>query len=70
MTEALSGIFGRFGRKPARQKQVFNPREINQGQAIGERDRILAQLGKQRRATLLSQLSQANIGRKQLGAGV
>ena len=67
MTSVLSNI---FGGKPQRQKQVYNPTEIRQDQAIGERDRVLKELAKNRRATIISQLSQANIGRKKLGAGV
>ena len=44
--------------------------KVNQGQSVRARDDVLKRLAKMRRATMASELTTANVKRKQLGAGV
>jgi len=65
----MNAISKIFGGRPSQPKPVTPAREISQQPAINERDRILKQFAKMRRATTTSELSQANVRRRTLGAG-
>lgn len=67
MSSALSKL---FGGKPEKIRPVIPTLEIKPDQALRERESILKELAKRRRATLTSELSQARVGRKTLGAGI
>ena len=67
MSSVLSKV---FGGKPQAPKPYTPVREISQSSAQSERDRILKQFSKMRRATMTSELSQANVRRRTLGAGI
>ena len=57
--------------QPKRKTVPFNPpAKIVTQDAQRERDEVMKELSKKRRATMTSELSQARIGRRQLGAGV
>jgi len=67
MSSVISNVFG----KPERKVVPYSPpARIETQSAQGERDAVLRNLSKLRRATMTSELSQARIGRRQLGAGV
>ena len=67
MTEVISSV---FGKKPERKAAYNPPMRIETQSAQTDRDAVLRNLSKLRRATMTSELSQARIGRRQLGAGV
>lgn len=67
MSEALSSLFGGKPKKPLTVKPTI---EIKPDQAHLERQNVLKELTKRRRATMTSELSQARIGKKTLGAGI
>ena len=67
MTEVISSV---FGKKPERKASYNPPAKIVTQDAQRERDEVMKELSKKRRATMTSELSQARIGRRQLGAGV
>ena len=64
--EALSGIFGKKPKKPII-SQPHRP-QIEEKAGFGNR-KLMEQLGKRRRATMMSNLTEANIKRNKLGAG-
>ena len=59
-----------FGSKPKMPNISPTPIPVNQRQSIMAGDQVLARLAKLRRATVTSELSNPNIKRKVLGAGV
>ena len=59
-----------FGSKPKMPTIDPKPIPVNQRQSIMAGDPVLARLVKLRRATVTSELSNPNIKRKVLGAGV
>jgi len=66
--DALSGLFGKKPKKP----QISPPaRTLEDTGAMADtgRRKLLEQLGKRRRATMMSNLTEANIKRNKLGAG-
>lgn len=67
MTSVLSSLFGKAPKMP---RPSPAPVKVDEKQAIMSRDKILKRLAKLRRATITSELTQPNIRRKQLGAGV
>lgn len=57
--------------QPKREVPAYSPPPVIKTQsAQGDKDAVLRDLSKLRRATMTSELSQARIGRRQLGAGV
>lgn len=67
----MSSVFsGLFGGKPKTLKLVTQPEPIEKiMQSNIADDAVRKELAKRQRATMLSQLSQANIKRQTLGAG-
>lgn len=68
MSNAISSLFGRKPRNVA--QPVIQPTPVNQAPADLRSDEILRKYAKLQRATNLSRLTELNLGRKQLGAGV
>ena len=66
--DAISKLFGKTPRAPARVQQPAKP--VTQQETQGARDELLKRLAKLRRATVTSELTTPNIKRRQLGAGV
>lgn len=64
--DSLSGLFGKKPKKP----EIVSPaaRTLEDKPDTGRR-KLLEQLGKRRRATMMSNLTEANIKRNKLGAG-
>lgn len=60
---------GWFGRKQHAPQIVSEPTAVQAGRADIAKDEILKRLAKLRRATQVSQLSEPNVKRTQLGAG-
>jgi len=63
--DSLSGLFGKKPKKP----EIVSPaaRTLEDKPDTGRK--LLEQLGKRRRATMMSNLTEANIKRNKLGAG-
>ena len=67
MTDAISSL---FGGKPKQPKLVTQPIPIEKiSQSNIEKDKVMRDLAKRRRATVMNQLTQANIRKQTLGAG-
>jgi len=64
--DALSGLFGKKHKKP----EIVSPdaRTLEDKPDTGRR-KLLEQLDKRRKATMMSNLTEANIKRNKLGAG-
>lgn len=66
MTDVMSGLFGKT-KKPKMITQPTPVEKIQQPEV--EKEKLYREMAKRRRATMLSQLGEANIKRQQLGAG-
>lgn len=66
MSNYISNI---FGNKPKNPVVVTPPRQINGDNANISADAIREKYAKLQRATMVSQLTEANVKRKTLGAG-
>jgi hypothetical protein len=63
-------IMDMFGKSPRAPRPSPAAVKVNQSQSVRARDDVLKRLAKVRRATIASELTPANVKRKQLGAGV
>ena len=68
MSSLISRLFGGKPKPPTRISQPATP--VSGEETEGARDEVLRRLARLRRATLTSELSNPNIRRRQLGAGV
>ena len=68
MVNAISGLFGKKPQQPA--APAAQPLRITAKDTEGARNETLARLAKLRYATRKSDLSQPNVKRKTLGAGI
>ena len=64
--KAISGMFGGKPKKPQMVQQTTPVEQVQQNDV--EKDKILKELGKRRRATVLAQLTAANVKRQRMGA--
>ena len=70
MSNAISAIFGKKPSTPAAAVvKQRNIEKVSQDVQETEKESILAQFAKRKRATYLSNLSDAMIGKRKLGAG-
>lgn len=70
MSNTISKLFGAKPKKPTVVKAQEPVEKVQAEQNEVERQQLIKEFAKKRRATLLSESGQASIGRKALGAGL